>query len=63
MDKLREQFSQIPWASFGRPTPVSALARRNDLFATHDAVVGVENSAMQRFVPLARREEFLRNDL
>jgi hypothetical protein len=27
MDRLRQQFSKIPWASFGRPTPVSALAR------------------------------------
>jgi hypothetical protein len=27
MDKLREQFSKIPWASFGRQTPISELAR------------------------------------
>jgi hypothetical protein len=27
MDKLREQFSRIPWDSFERQTPISQLAR------------------------------------
>lgn len=27
MDKLRDKFSKIPWASFGRQTPISELAR------------------------------------